>query len=59
MGCDVDWRIMNASSKTADFFDLKAPKAFTGNSVSTLNVETDTGGEVEGGRASQCLTAQQ
>ena len=59
MGCEANWRVMNASSKTADFFDLKAPKASTGNSISTLNVETDTGDEVEGGRTSQCLNVQQ
>ena len=59
MRCDADWRIMNACFKTVDFLDLKAPKAFTGNSISTLNVETDTGDEVEGGRTSQCLNVQQ
>jgi hypothetical protein len=30
---------MNSSYKTADFFDLKAPKISTGNCTSALNVE--------------------
>ena len=32
---------MNANSETADFFDVKAPKASTWNSTAALNAESE------------------